>query len=141
YPVLGPMRGAPLRPIVLLLVLLLFKIARSGHTVVMPRAIWSGSISFGLVNIPVKLYNAVTRKSVSFNQIDRRTGARIRYRKVSAADETEVPNEEFVDLAEIDPIYYDAAYYLAPDKATVKPYALLAEAMERTQKVGIARFV
>src|SRR5581483_5984639 len=141
YPVLGPMRGAPLRPIVLLLVLLLFKIARSGHTVVMPRAIWSGSISFGLVNIPVKLYNAVTRKSVSFNQIDRRTGARMRYRKVSAADETEVPNEEFVDLAEIDPIYYDAAYYLAPDKATVKPYALLAEAMERTQKVGIARFV
>jgi DNA end-binding protein Ku len=142
----------------------------------MPRAIWSGSISFGLVNIPVKLYNAVSRKSVSFNQIDRRTGSRIRYRKVSAADEQEVPNEEivkgyelpsgdyvlidddelaaldpeavrtidieeFVDLADIDPIYYDAAYYLAPDKATVKPYALLAEAMEQSQKVGIARFV
>ncbi|HEX2382838.1 MAG TPA: Ku protein [Acidimicrobiales bacterium] len=142
----------------------------------MARAIWSGSISFGLVNIPVKLYNAVSRKSVSFNQIDRRTGARIRYRKVSAADEAEVSNEdivkgyelpsgeyvlidddelaaldpeavrtidieEFVDLADIDPIYYDAAYYLAPDKATTKPYALLAEAMERSQKVGIARFV
>ena len=142
----------------------------------MPRAIWSGSISFGLVNIPVKLYNAVSRKSVSFNQIDRRTGARIRYRKVSAADEAEVSNEdivkgyelpsgdyvlidddelaaldpeavrtidieEFVDLADIDPIYYDAAYFLAPDKATTKPYALLAEAMERSQKVGIARFV
>jgi DNA end-binding protein Ku len=142
----------------------------------MPRAIWSGSISFGLVNIPVKLYNAVSRKSVSFNQIDRRTGARIRYRKVSAADEAEVSNEdivkgyelpsgeyvlidddelatldpeavrtidieEFVDLADIDPIFYDAAYFLAPDKATTKPYALLAEAMERSQKVGIARFV
>ncbi len=142
----------------------------------MPRAIWSGSISFGLVNIPVKLYNAVSRKSVSFNQIDKRTGARIRYRKVSAADEQEVPSEEivkgyelpsgeyvlidddelaaldpeavrtidieeFVDLADIDPIFYDAAYVLAPDKATVKPYALLAEAMERSQKVGIARFV
>jgi DNA end-binding protein Ku len=142
----------------------------------MPRAIWSGSISFGLVNIPVKLYNAVSRKSVSFNQIDRRTGSRIRYRKVSAQDEAEVPSEqivkgyelpsgeyvlidddelaaldpeavrtidieEFVDLVDIDPIYYDAAYYLAPDKATVKPYALLAEAMEQSQKVGIARFV
>src|SRR5205085_4009186 len=49
--------------------------------------------------------------------------------------------EEFDDLADIDPIFYDSAYYLAPDKATVKPYALLAEAMERSQKVGIARFV
>ncbi len=142
----------------------------------MPRAIWSGSISFGLVNIPVKLYNAVSRKNVSFNQIDSRTGSRIKYQKVSAADGTEVPGEaivkgyelstgdyvlvgedelssldpeaartieieEFVDLADIDPIFYDAAYYLAPDKATVKPYALLAEAMERTQKVAIARFV
>jgi len=142
----------------------------------MPRAIWSGSISFGLVNIPVKLFNAVSRKTVSFNQIDSRSGARIRYQKVSAADGSEVPNdsivkgyelpsgeyvlinddelaaldpeavrtidiEEFVDLAEIDPIFYDSAYYLAPDKATVKPYALLAEAMERSHKVGIARFV
>ena len=142
----------------------------------MPRAIWSGSISFGLVSIPVKLYNAVSRKSVSFNQIDARSGSRIKYQKVSAADGSEVPNdaivkgyelpsgefvlinddelaaldpesarsidiEEFVDLADIDPIFYDSAYYLAPDKATVKPYALLAEAMERSQKVGIARFV
>jgi DNA end-binding protein Ku len=142
----------------------------------MPRAIWSGSISFGLVTIPVKLFNAVSRKNVSFNQIDSRTGSRIKYQKVSAADGSEVPNdaivkgyelpsgeyvlinddelaaldpeaartidiEEFVDLADIDPIFYDSAYYLAPDKATVKPYALLAEAMERAQKVGIARFV
>ncbi|MEY2464142.1 MAG: end-binding protein Ku [Acidimicrobiaceae bacterium] len=142
----------------------------------MPRAIWSGSISFGLVNIPVKLYNAVSRKSVSFNQIDKRTGSRIKYNKVSAADGSEVPNdsivkgyelssgeyvlidddelaaldpeaartidiEEFVDLAEIDPIFYDSAYYLAPDKATAKPYALLATAMEHSQKVGIARMV
>src|SRR4026209_494187 len=142
----------------------------------MPRAIWSGSISFGLVNIPVKLFNAISRKSVSFNQIDSRSGSRIKLRKVSAQDESEVPPdaivkgyelssgeyvlidddelaaldpeaartidiEEFVDLAEIDPIFYDSAYYLAPDKATVKPYALLAEAMERSQKVAIARFV
>src|SRR5687768_11585161 len=122
----------------------------------MPRPIWSGSISFGLVNVPIKLFSAVSRKNVSFNQIDSRTGSRIRYKKVSAADETEVPAEaivkgyelpsgqyvliddaelssldpeatrtidieEFVDLADIDPIFYDAAYYVAPDKATTKP--------------------
>lgn len=142
----------------------------------MARAIWSGSISFGLVTIPVKLYNAVSRRTVHFNQLDDRTNSRIKQKRVSAEDGSEVPSEhlvkgyelgsgnyvivtddelaaldpkaqrtieieEFVDLAEIDPIYYDSAYYLAPDQATVKPYALLAEAMERSQKVGIARFV
>jgi DNA end-binding protein Ku len=142
----------------------------------MPRAIWSGAISFGLVNIPVKLYNAVSRRSVSFNQLDSRTGARIRYQKVSAADGEEVPAEaivkgyelssgqyvtvgddelaaldpeasrtvdieQFVDLAQIDPIFYDSAYYVAPDKATAKPYALLVRAMEESGKVAIARFV
>ncbi|CAN5722357.1 Ku protein [soil metagenome] len=142
----------------------------------MPRAIWSGSISFGLVNIPIKLYNAVSRKSVHFNQIDTRTGSRIKYQKVSAADATEVPTEaiakgyelssgqyvmisddelsaldpegsraidieEFVDLVDIDPIFYDSAYYVAPDQATIKPYALLCKAMEESGKVGIARFV
>ena len=60
----------------------------------MPRAMWSGAISFGLVNIPIKLFNAVSRKSVHFNQIDTRTGARIQYRKVSAADGEEVPSEQ-----------------------------------------------
>jgi DNA end-binding protein Ku len=142
----------------------------------MPRAIWSGSISFGLVNIPIKLFNAVSRKSVHFNQIDSRTGSRIQYRKVSAADGEEVPAEaitkgyqlasgdyvlvgddelaaldpeatrtvdieQFVDLEEIDPVFYDSAYYVAPDKAARKPYALLAQAMEEEGKVAIARFV
>jgi DNA end-binding protein Ku len=141
----------------------------------MPRAIWSGSISFGLVNIPVKLYSAVSRKSVHFNQLDARTKSRVRQKRVSAEDGTEVPYDqivkgyelaggayvvvtddelaaldpkaartididEFVDLADIDPIFYDAAYYLVPDKSS-KPYALLARAMEDTGKVGIARFV
>ena len=54
----------------------------------MPRAIWSGSISFGLVNIPIKLYNAVSRKNVSFHQIDARTGARVKMQRVSAKDES-----------------------------------------------------
>lgn len=142
----------------------------------MPRAIWSGAISFGLVNIPIKLYAAVSRKTVHFNQLDARTGSRIKLKKVSAADGEEVPNEaivkgyelssgeyvtvdddelaaldpaasrtidieEFVDLADIDPLFYDSAYYVAPDKATVKPYALLTKAMEEAGKVGIARFV
>ena len=142
----------------------------------MPRAIWSGAVSFGLVSIPVKLYNAVSRKSVSFNQLDARTGARVRQKLVSSTDGEEVPRdqvvkgyslgadryvkvaeeemaaimpaahrtidlEEFVDLAEIDPVFYDSAYWLVPDKAATKPYALLSEAMDRAQKVGIGRFV
>lgn len=142
----------------------------------MPRPIWSGAISFGLVNVPVKLFSAVKSKTVSFNQIDSRSGSRIKYQKVSAADGSEVPGEaivkgyelpsgqyvlvddaelaaldpeasrtieieEFVELDQIDPIFYDNAYYVAPDKATAKPYALLARAMEETGKVGIARFV
>ena len=142
----------------------------------MPRAIWSGAISFGLVNIPIKLFNGVSRKNVHFNQIDSRTGSRIQYRKVSAADGEEVPSEaivkgyqlasgdyvlvgddelaaldpeasrtvdieQFVDLDEIDPMFYDSAYFVAPDKAAMKPYALLARAMEEEGKVAIARFV
>ncbi|HZA88018.1 MAG TPA: Ku protein [Acidimicrobiales bacterium] len=142
----------------------------------MPRAMWSGAISFGLVNIPIKMFTAVSRKSVSFNQIDTRTGSRIQYRKVSAADGEEVASEQiakgyqlssgeyvlvgddelaaldpeatrtidieqFVDLEEIDPIYYDSPYYIAPDKAARKPYALLTRAMEEEGKVALARFV
>ena len=142
----------------------------------MARAIWSGSISFGLVNIPVKLFNAVSRKNVSFNQIDSRTGSRVKMKRVSAADDTEVPYEaivkgyelspdryvlvdpgeldaldpeathtidieEFVDLVDIDPVFYDAAYYVAPVKGVEKPYALLVKAMEQEGKVALARFV
>src|SRR6476619_670734 len=101
----------------------------------MPRPLWNGSISFGLVTIPVKMYNAVSRKSVSFNQIDTRSGSRIKMKKVSAHDGTDVPDEA------IDPSFYDSSYSLAPDKATVKPYALLMREMEASKKGGIARFV
>ena len=142
----------------------------------MPRAIWSGSISFGLVNIPVQLFNAVSRKSVRFNQIDSRNNARIRMKKTNAESGEDVPDEvivkgyelskgnyvllsedelaaldpesqrtidieEFVDLADIDPVYFDASYHLSPDPATVKAYALLARTMEQAGKVGISRFV
>lgn len=146
-----------------------------GETV-MPRAMWSGTISFGLVSIPVKLYPAVRRKTVSFNQLDRRTGSRIKQKRVSATDGNEVPYEDivkgyevsrdqyvvlsddelaalspeathtiditdFTDLADIDPVFYDAGYHVAPDTAGRKPYALLARAMQDSGRVAIATFV
>jgi len=141
----------------------------------MARPVWTGTISFGLVAIPIKLFHAVRRKSVSFNQLDERDLERIRYRKVNAGTGEEVGDdhivkgyeiakgryvvvdpdelepfmpvatksidlEEFVDLDEIDPVYFDAAYHVAPDN-NAKPYALLARAMEESGKVAIGRFV
>ena len=141
----------------------------------MPRAIWSGSISFGLIYIPVKLYSAVTERAVRFNQIDKRNGARIRQRRVNAETGEEVGPDEivkgyevtkgsyvllsesdlatiapegnglmdldcFVDLDDIDPVYFDGAYHVVPERAA-KPYALLVRAMEESRKVAIARFV
>jgi DNA end-binding protein Ku len=146
------------------------------HTGAMPRAIWSGAISFGLVTIPVKLYTAVSQKAVRFNQLDTRTGARVKRKWVSAADGSDVNNDdivrgyeltagnfvtidddemasfdpetsrtidivEFVELADIDPVYYDNAYFLVPDELAAKSYALLSRAMERSGRVGIARLV
>lgn len=142
----------------------------------MARPVWNGTISFGLIAIPVKLFHAVRKKSISFNQLDERNLARIRYRKVNAdtgdevteqhivkgyeiskgryviidPDELEpfmpavsktVDLEEFVDLDEIDPVYFDTAYHLAPDVNNPKPYVLLARAMEASGKVAIGRFV
>jgi DNA end-binding protein Ku len=141
----------------------------------MARPVWSGTISFGLIAIPVKLFHAVRKQSVSFNQLDERNMARIRYRKVNAETGDEVTEdhivkgyeiskgryvvvdpdelepfmpvatksidlEEFVDLDEIDPVYFDTAYHLAPND-TPKPYVLLARAMEQSGKVAIGRFV
>src|SRR5918994_63983 len=106
----------------------------------MPRAIWSGAISFGLVNVPVKLYSAVSRKTVRFHQIDAETGARIRQQRVNQ-DGEEVPYEQIVDLDQIDPMYYDHPYYLAPDKGAAKPYKLLVDAMDEASKVAVARVV
>jgi DNA end-binding protein Ku len=142
----------------------------------MPRSIWSGAISFGLVNVPVKLFSAVSRKSVRFHQLHDKDGVRIQQKRVCPADGEEVPYEnivkgyeispdryvviepeelealdpkktraieiqEFVDLEEIDPIYFDHPYYLAPDKGAAKPYRLLLQAMQETNKVAIARVV
>jgi DNA end-binding protein Ku len=142
----------------------------------MARSIWSGAISFGLVNVPVKLYSAVSRKTVRFNQLNSETGNRIQQKRVDPETGDEVPYEQivkgfeltkdryvvitpdeldalepertrtiqiedFVDLPEIDPIYYDHPYYLVPDKGAAKAYGLLLNAMEASDKVAIARVV
>jgi DNA end-binding protein Ku len=142
----------------------------------MPSAIWTGAISFGLVQVPVKLVGATKNKDVSFNQLEKDTGARIRYRKVSDASGEEVsadriergyevskgryvivePSEietlrpkggheidieEFVDLDDIDPLYFEQPYYLVPDKRGEKAYALLVDAMQSLNKVAIGRVV
>ncbi|HEX5225773.1 MAG TPA: Ku protein [Solirubrobacteraceae bacterium] len=142
----------------------------------MPRAIWTGAISFGLVTVPVKLYSALDRKSVRFHQLSAKTGARINQKRVDSQTGEEVPYEDivkgyeiakdryvvvepgeldalepkktktieiedFVDLSQIDPVYYDHPYYLAPGAGGVKPYRLLLDAMRETGKVAVARVV
>jgi DNA end-binding protein Ku len=137
---------------------------------------WSGAISFGLVNVPVKLYSAVSRKTVRFHQLNGKTGHRIAQKRVDSStnedvafedivkgyeltkeryvvitpDELEaldpeksrtIDIEDFVDLSEIDPVYYDHPYYLVPDKGSAKAYGLLLGAMEESGKVAIARVV
>ncbi len=142
----------------------------------MARAIWSGAISFGLVNVPVKLYSATSPKTVRFHQLSSKTGARIRQKRVDPTTGEEVPFEEivkgyeitpdryvlvtpeeldaldpkatktidieeFVDLVDIDPIYYDHSYYLAPTTGGAKAYRLLLDAMRESGKVGIGKVV
>jgi DNA end-binding protein Ku len=182
----------------------------------MPQAIWTGSISFGLVNIPVRLYPATQPKDVRFHLYDRRTGKRVRYERVVRADETAsfapdpdlppsyepefearastrsepdaigrpmpaalpvgsedvvrgvelddgelvtvtedefeslapersrtIELEEFVELAEIDPVFFEKSYHVAPARrmGAEKPYILLLKALQGAGMVGIGRFV
>ena len=142
----------------------------------MPSTIWSGTIGFGLVSVPVKVVSATKSQDVRFNQLEEGTGSRIRYRRVSEASGDEVPNErivkgyqvspgqyvvvedeemqslapkasrtieieDFVDLDQIDPIFFENPYYLVPDKAAAKPYQLLVEAMTQLGKVAVGRIV
>jgi DNA end-binding protein Ku len=100
----------------------------------------------GLVNISVKLYSAVSRKAVRFNQIGSATGSRVKQKRVSAADGEEVPYQRVVKDFELPSrefvlISDDNAYHLVPDEQTAKPYKLLATAMEQAGKVGICHFV
>ena len=137
---------------------------------------WSGAISFGLVNVPIKLYSAVSKKSVRFHQLNGETGNGIAQKRTDAVTGEEVayeslvkgyeltrdsyviinPDEldsvepeksrtidieDFVDLSDIDPIYYDHPYYLVPDKGAAKAYGLLLNAMKESGRVAIARVV
>jgi len=142
----------------------------------MARAIWSGTISFGLLNVPVKLYSAVSRKTIRFNELRESDSSRVRHKRVAESDDKEVPYEEivrgyeispdryvvlsreelealnpaktraieiqdFVDIEQIDPIYFDSPYYLAPAEGAEKAYGLLVRAMDASGKAAIARFV
>ena len=97
----------------------------------MPRAIWSGAISFGLVNIPVKLYSAVSRKTVRFHQIDAESGQRIRQQRVNPESGEEVPYEQIVKGYEISPEQY----------VTITPEELEALEPQKTRTIDIEQFV
>lgn len=138
------------------------------------RAIWKGAVSFGLVNVPVRLYAATGTKDVSFHQVHAADGGRIRYQRTCSVDgepvaygdiakgyETEdgdlvvlsdadlaqlplttgreIEVVEFVPEAQVDPLLYDKAYYLEPEKAAAKPYALLREALVATERVAVVK--
>ena len=143
----------------------------------MPRPVWSGSISFGLVNVPVKAYTAVRDHDVHFHQLDKKSGARVRNKKVSEKSGREVDKDDiemgfevksgryvtfdkkeldalkprstkaievtdFVALEDVDPIYYERTYWLAPDgDAAKQAYQLLLAAMEDRERVGIGTVV
>jgi len=137
---------------------------------------WSGAISFGLVNVPIKMFTAVSPKDIHFHQLHDEDGVRIQQKRVCPVDGKEVSYdhivkgyeispgqyvriepkelealdpkgaqtidiESFVKLAEIDVLYYENSYYLAPDKGAAKPYSLLLKAMEDTGTVAIAKTV
>jgi DNA end-binding protein Ku len=142
----------------------------------MARAIWSGTISFGLLNVPVRMYSAVARRGIALREIRESDSARIKHRRVAEGTDEEVPYEnivkayelspgqyvplgkdemaalapqktraidvqDFVDIGEIDPMYFDSPYYLGPAEGAEKAYSLLAAAMESSGKAAIARFV
>ena len=141
-----------------------------------PHALGSGTISFGLVSIPVKLYTAASAGGVSFNQLHVKCGNRLRQQMVCPVDNEVVDRsqivkgyefqkdqyvrftdeeiksvegegskvieiQEFVPLSTVDPIYFEKTYYLGPDKGGDKPYRLLADAMAKTERVALAKFV
>lgn len=143
----------------------------------MPRPVWTGTISFGLVAIPVKVYPAIESHRPVFHEVESGTGRRIRYKRVAEGTGREVawekiargfevgkgrfvaltkdelaaaePKamhtidvEQFVSLDEIDPVSWDQTYYIAPDGAAgEKSYALFREALKRSGRVAIGRFV
>jgi len=139
-----------------------------------PRAMWKGAISFGLVSIPVGLFPATEEKTLRFNQLHDEDHGRIKYKRVCSVDGEEVPFEhivkgyeyekdkyvvlededfaavpiqssraidivQFVDLEEIDPLYFQKSYYVVPEESGVKAYTLLRKAMEEDGRVAVAK--
>jgi DNA end-binding protein Ku len=142
----------------------------------MPRAIWTGSIAFGLVSVPVRMYSGVEEHTLHFNLVHEPDGSRIGYEKICKTEDKPVPDDEivkafefeksewvymtdqdfeaaaaenhrtidirtFVPYQDIDPIYFERTYYLAPQEDGEKVYALLLKAMEDAGLAGIAKWV
>ncbi len=140
----------------------------------MPRSIWRGAISFGMVSIPIRLYTATDSKDVSFNMLHKKCHSRIKlqrycpvdeeviewndvekgyeyskdqyvimedgdFEKVPVASTHAVEITSFVSLADVDPQYYEKAYYVEPEEVGRKPYALLLRTLQETQRVAIAK--
>jgi len=141
-----------------------------------PHSIGSGTLSFGLVSIPVKMFTAASSANVSFNLLHEKCGGRIKQQMVCPTCNVTVERSslvrgyefskdqyvqftdeelksvegeaseiidiaEFVPLEQVDPIYFEKSYYLGPDKGGAKAYRLLCDAMEKAQKVALAKFV
>lgn len=139
------------------------------------RAIWKGSIGFGLVNIPVRLYSAVQNSHLDLDMLDSKDHSRIKFQRINENTRKEVPFERivkgyligeqyvvlddedfedaspektkmielenFVDMKEISPVYYETSYYAEPEAQGKKAYALLLKALVQSRKAGVARFV
>jgi DNA end-binding protein Ku len=139
------------------------------------RSIWKGSIGFGLVSIPIKLYSAVQTSSLDLDMLDSRDHAHIKFQRVNEITKKEVPYdkivkgykydddyvivedadfeaaapekskvieiENFVDISSVNPMFYETSYYTEPETKNNKAYALLLEALKKSGKAGLARFV
>jgi DNA end-binding protein Ku len=140
----------------------------------MASTVWKGHLTFGLVSFPIRLYSAARSESISFNQLHKADGSRIKQMIYCQAEDKPIPRSEivkgyeyekdkyvviedeeikkvapptakvmeileFVKTDEVDPIYLETSYYMAPDDAGEKPYALLFDALNKTKYVGIAK--
>src|SRR3954468_4224582 len=139
-----------------------------------PRSIWNGTVTFGLVNVPVKLYSATESKTVRFNEVHAKDGAKVEHRRICSKEGKEVDYDEvvkgyevepdkyvvldkdeikaaagdrgkvvhlseFVDAADVDPVFFEKTYYVG-SRDDADPYRVLHEALKRTGRAGIGRF-
>jgi len=140
------------------------------------RSIWKGTIGFGLVSIPMKLYSAVQTSSLDLDMLDGRDHAHIKFQRINENTRKEVPYdkivkgyrykddnyviveesdfdaaapektktieiESFVDIASVNPMFYETSYYAEPEGKSNKAYALLLQVLKKSKKAGLARFV